>query len=289
MEIIKKDPMAGEKQLLLLPGREIEIYVHRAPGKRVPVLFEFHGGGFVLGNAAKNAALRERIRKETGITVIGVNYRKAPEYPYPAAVEDAYDVIKYVHDNAAAFFINPEKMAVMGFSAGAQLAAVTAVRAGKRKEFSLACQILHYPFLDAAAQPAEKKKYPADVPVEVMEAFTELYGNGADLKNPELSPVHTPARELAGCAPAALFMAQADALCEEGLVYAERLEEAGVFVIRKEVEEEMHHGYMEDYFNQACYESLPQDTKALHSPKLKETAEAVLKKTEDILKDYLGE
>lgn len=287
MEIIRKNPVRGEQMMIPLADREIEIYLHRGTEEPGVVLFEFHGGGLVLGDAAKDDYLCERICRETGITVIGVNYRKAPEYPYPAAVQDAYDTVNYVQKHSNKFGIDPDRMAVMGFSAGATLATVTAMQAAEKKEFRLVCQILHYPYLDGVTAPASKKSYPANLPVEVMEAFTELYGNGEDPRNPYISPLYATREMLKGSAPTALFMAERDALCEEGAAYAALLRAAGVPVITEKIVTEMHHGYMEDYFNLPCYQEQPEDILALHSPKLSQRAEMILKRTEKILKEYL--
>lgn len=287
MDIIRQNPIYGERRMIPTRDGEIEVYVHRAEGECVPVLFEFHGGGLVLGDAAKDDNLCERIKNETGITVIGVNYRKAPEHPYPAANHDAYDVVKYVHDHAEEFGIDPDKMAVMGFSGGATLATVTAMKAAQTKEFTLALQILHYPYVDGASSPESKISHPADLPVDVMAAFTELYAGDEDLKKSDISPLYALNEELAGVAPAAFYMAGEDALCPEGCSYAVRLKQAQVEVVAEEIVPDMHHGYMEDYFNQPCYQSQPEDTLKLHSPRMAEMAEKVLKSTEELLRKYL--
>ncbi len=287
MEVIRQHPILGKCRKIPVRSGEIELYVHPAVREKAPVLFEFHGGGLVLGDAAKDDPLCERIKDELDITVIGVNYRKAPEFPYPTAWQDAYDAVSYVHNHSAEFGIEPEKMAVMGFSGGGTLATIVAMKAAETKEFSLTCQILHYPYVDGASRPSSKKQHPADLPVEVMEAFNELYGRGEDPKKADISPLYAANEILQGSAPAALFMAGEDALREEGFAYAARLIQAGVTVIAQEAVPEMHHGYMEDYFNQPCYRSQPEDTLALHSPKMPEMAEASLKKTEAVLYQYL--
>lgn len=289
MEVIRRNPVYGERNMIPCRDCEVEVYLHRASRGQAPVLFEFHGGGLVLGDASKDDNLCERIKNDLDITVIGVNYRKAPEHPYPAANQDAYDVVKYVYEHSEEFGIHPAKMAVMGFSAGATLATITAMKAAETKEFPLVCQILHYPYLDGVTDPASKKEYPANLSVELMEAFTALYGNGEDPAKPDISPLYAPKEMLAGSAPAALFMAEKDALCDEGLAYAEHLEAAGVPVILNKIVTETHHGYMEDYFNKPCYEIQPEDTRTLHSPKMGQRAEMILKRTEKILKEYLLE
>jgi len=287
LKVINKYPLYGEK--MTVPGREcgLEIWLHRSEQTCAPVLFELHGGGFMLGDASKDDNLCERIKNETGITVIGINYRKAPEHPFPAAWQDAYDVIKYVHDNPDEFGIDPERMAVMGHSSGGNLSAVVCMKAAALKEFTLLCQILNYPYVDGASSQGMKPRHPSDLPVPVMETFCEAYAGGLDAKMSEISPLYATLDELTGNAPAAFFMAAEDALNPEGHAYAARLRQAGVEIIAEEDVSEMHHGYFEDYFNQPLYELHSDQTKKLHSPHMAEKAEEVLNKIEVILKECL--
>jgi len=286
LEAIEGIPLKGKRMMIPCRDCEIEVFIHESGKENAPVLFEFHGGGFVLGDARKGDLFRELIKNEMDINVIGVNYRKAPEYPYPAAVNDAFDVVKYFSDHANEFKIDKERFAVIGFSAGANLATITAMQAVATNAFSIACQILHYPYLDGVSDPSSKKYHLGDLPVEVMEAFIELYGNGEDSQEPYISPLYASIEQLNKTAPAALFMAGEDALCEEGLEYARMLYEAGVPVSSKIVAD-MHHGYMEDYYNKACYELNPPDTIKKHSPYMKVRALESLNDTMYILGRYL--
>lgn len=287
MEIIRANPVYGEP--VNVPCREcdIQIYIHRASYDNAPVLFEFHGGGFAVGDAAGNDNFRERVRRETDITVIGVNYRKAPEHPYPCALNDSFDVISYVHGHPEEFGIDPERMAVTGFSAGANIATVMAMKAKATGAFDLKCQILHYPYVDGASSPASKKRHQADIPLEVMEAFDSAYAEGVDRKRADISPLYATVDDLKGTAPAALFMAGEDALMDEGFAYAARLKQAGVEILAAEAVEEMHHGYMEDHFNRPVYEMQMENKTVSHSPRMGEQAEKVLKRTEEILENIL--
>ena len=283
LHVIMKKPLLGEK--MTVPGREceLEIWLHRADAHKAPVVFEMHGGGFVMGDAAKDDNLCERLKDEAGVAVIGVNYRKAPEHPYPAAWQDVYDVIKYVHDNPEQFGIDPDKMAVFGHSSGGNLAAVVSMKAAASKEFDLKCQILNYPYLDGASSPGIKPHHPCDIPLELMEAFTVAYGSGHDNRLSDLSPLYATVDELAGSAPAALFLAEQDALNPEGHAFAARLRQAGVEVLTEEDVSEMHHGYFEDYFNPSLYKYQDPSKRKLHSPRMGEMAEEVLKKISAIL------
>ena len=166
----------GETKPISLPGRDITVCIHRAQaeGPR-PVVFEFHGGGFVLGNAERDDTICHELAVRLDCHVIGVNYRLAPEHPYPAAVFDAYDTIRYFVERAGEYAIDTGHMAVLGYSGGATLAAAAAMRCAKEKDFSLCGQVLHYPYLDSVHLPQEKEHFDCDMDAEVMRAFTLLY------------------------------------------------------------------------------------------------------------------
>lgn len=283
MELINTIPLKGKLMMIPCRAGEIEVFIHKSSRENAPLLFEFHGGGFVLGDARKDDHLRETIKKALDINVVGVNYRKAPEYPYPAAVEDSYDVLKYFYKNAEVLQIDKTKFFTLGFSAGANLATVMAILSKEKKEFTLAGQILHYPYLDALSEPQSKERHPADLPEEVMKAFIELYSGKENLKDVTISPFYATKEQLCNTARAALFMAGEDALCAEGIIYADKLVKAGVKVASKVIPN-AHHGYMEDLFNRPCYDALPEDTKAVHHENIAQIAEKSMKDTIATLK-----
>ena len=182
-DLLQNQPRRGQLLTIPLDGRELTVLFHKASSTESrPVVFEFHGGGFMMGNAEKDDSLCRKISRTLDCHVIGVNYRLAPEHPYPAAVDDAYDVIRYFKDHADEYRINLEKMAVFGYSAGATLATVTAMRAKASGDFSLCAQVLHYPYLDAVRLPEEKEHYDCDMDVDVMRAFTLLYSKENERK-----------------------------------------------------------------------------------------------------------
>ena len=293
-QLVMEQERTAQTEEFSLPGRKISICFHRAKsadgtlleGPR-PVLFEFHGGGFMLGNAEKTDALCERIARDLGIHVAGVNYRLAPEDPFPAAVKDAYGVIRKMCRNAGAWAIDPERMAVMGYSAGATLATAAAMQAVMNQELSLKAQILHYPYLDAVHLPEEKKHYDCDMADDVMKAFTLLYSSEEERTNPYVSPVMASEAELAGTAPALILPAGRDSLKEEGLLYAEHLRAAGV-PVQVQVMEGMHHGYVEDAANPEAYAANPEDARATHDPAFREKAEEAVRMSEEFLRERLG-
>lgn len=274
-----------------LPGRKISICFHQAKdaegnllsGPR-PVLFEYHGGGFMMGDAEKTDGLRERIARDLGIHVIGVNYRLAPENPFPAAVKDAYQVIRRMWQKSEEYGIDPERMAVMGYSAGATLSTAAAMQTVLNSEFSLKAQVLHYPYLDAVHLPDEKKHYDCDMANDVMRAFTLLYSKEEERSNAYVSPVCASSEELRGTAPALILPAERDSLKEEGLLYAEHLREAGVET-KVHVMPDMHHGYVEDAANEEAYLATPEEVRKTHATSFREQADKAIRITEEFLKE----
>lgn len=293
-DLVLSQQRFAETTEFALPGRKITICFHAAKdaqgnvvsGPR-PALFEFHGGGFMMGNAEKTDALCERIAKDLGIHVIGVNYRLAPENPFPAAVKDAYQVIRRIWQRADEFGIDPDRMAVMGYSAGATLSTAAAMQTVLNGEFSLKAQVLHYPYLDAVHLPEEKKHYDCDMANEVMKAFTLLYSTEEERKNPYVSPVCASADELKGLPPALILPAERDSLKEEGLLYAEHLRAADVEV-SLQVMSGMHHGYVEDAANPEAYMTTPEEVRKMHAQDFREKANDAILLAEDFLEKKLG-
>ena len=292
-QLVMEQKRTAQTEEFSLPGRKISICFHRAKNAdgsvlegRRPVLFEFHGGGFMLGNAEKTDALCERIARDLGIHVVGVNYRLAPENPFPAAVKDAYGVIRKMCRNAEEWGIDPDRMAVMGYSAGATLATVAAMQAVLNGEVSLKAQILHYPYLDAVHLPEEKKHYDCDMADEVMRSFTLLYSSEEERTSPYVSPVLAGDAELKGTAPALILPAGRDSLKEEGLLYAEHLTRCGVQV-KVQVMEGMHHGYVEDAANPEAYAATTEDVRRTHDPSFRTRAEEAILMSESFLREKL--
>jgi len=287
-QLALSQPLAGEKVKIPLPGREVAVCLHRAKDSGRPIVFEFHGGGFVLGNAEKDDHICETICKELNVNVAGVDYRLAPENPYPAAVDDAYEVMGYFCSHRAEFGVDPACMGVLGFSGGATLATAAALRANRRKEFSVCAQALHYPYLDSTKMPKEKEHFPQDMDPDVMAAFTRLYSSEEERAMPEVSPVMASAEELTGMPRTLLIPAQFDALREEGLAYARHLEEAGVPVYCQ-VMPDAHHGYIEDWNSEAIYGNTAEDVRKTHSPYFREWAKAAMGLTTAFFKESFGE
>lgn len=207
----------------------IDVRVYRpTPGTDVPVIVFFHGGGWVLCDIESHDGLCRTLANATGAVFVSVGYRRAPENPYPAAVEDCYAATLWVAAHAAELSVDPTRMAVMGDSAGGNLAAAVALMARDHSGPPLALQVLLYPVLGDDFETSSYHSYGADhyLTREAMQWYWNQYVDPARRQEPYAAPIHSP--ELAGLPAAVILVAECDPLRDEGLVYARRLSDGGV-------------------------------------------------------------
>lgn len=219
-----------------LPGPEgrlpARLYRPRG-GHPATLLVFFHGGGFVLESIDSHDDLCRRLASLAGCAILSVGYRLAPEYPFPAAVEDAYAATCWAATQAPAWCgrTNPE-LAVGGDSAGGNLATVTCILARDRGGPHLDAQWLAYPVTDwASLDTASCRLFGSGYGLDRAEVawFREHYlPHVEDALDPRASPLRV--NDLAGLPPALVQTAEFDVLRDEGRAYAWRLNEAGVMV-----------------------------------------------------------
>jgi acetyl esterase len=212
------------------PAGDIRVRLYTPADKGpLPVFVYFHGGGWVIGSIETSDALCRALCNAAGCIVLSVDYRLAPEHPFPAAVEDAYHATLWAAANTASFGGDPSRIAVGGDSAGGNLAAVVAQIARDRDQPALQFQLLIYPATDAACDTPSYSEN-ADgylLTKDAMQWFWNHYmGRDADRRNPHLSPLR--ASNLTGLPAALVITAGFDPLRDEGERYAERLRDAGV-------------------------------------------------------------
>jgi acetyl esterase/lipase len=186
-----------------------------------PALLWIHGGGYVIGTAQQDDVLCRRFSNKLGITVASVDYRLAPEHPYPAPLEDCYEALAWLAGLPA---VDSARVAIGGASAGGGLAAALALLARDRGEITPAFQLLAYPMLDdRSSQTAANPDYRLWSPSSNQFGWTAYLG-GADPQ------VAVPGRreDLSGLAPAWIGVGTHDLFHDEDLAYAERLNSAGV-------------------------------------------------------------
>ena len=191
-----------------------------------PVVVYLHGGGWIMGTLDSYDSLLRALANASGAIVAGVEYRLAPEHRYPAALEDALATIRWMASNAGDLGGDGTRLALVGDSAGGNLAAVAARRL--RGELPVALQVLVYPVIDAAFDTPSYVEFSEGHGLSraSMQRFWRLYLDGADPADPDAVPLH--AGDLAGVAPAFVLTAEEDVLRDEGEAYAAALGDAGV-------------------------------------------------------------
>lgn len=194
-----------------------------------PGIVYFHGGGFVVGGLDSHHAWVATLANATGRTVVAVDYRLAPEHPFPAAVHDAHTAIWYVAAHARDFGIDSARLAVAGDSAGANLAAGVAQRAA-REGLRLDHQVLVVPWLTPATGSASRTEFATGhvLTDALLTWFLRQYADPDQYHDTLLAPGL--ATGLTGLAPATVVTAELDPLRDEGETYAHRLRQADVDV-----------------------------------------------------------
>jgi acetyl esterase len=216
-------------------GGAITLRVYTPPGDGPhPAFFHIHGGGFTLGSVewVPNMAKCTHVCVAAQCVVATVEYRLAPEFPFPTAPEDCYGALLWFAEHADELGVDPARLAVGGESAGGCLAAVVALMARDRGGPSIALQVLEMPVTDMSATSASSPSltdYAEGYGLERagIAAFQDDYlPNRADRELPYASPLR--AVDLAGLPPAHIVTAEFDPLRDSGEAYARRLQEAGV-------------------------------------------------------------
>ncbi|MBR0397012.1 MAG: alpha/beta hydrolase [Eubacterium sp.] len=163
--------------------------------------------------------------------VINVEYPLSPEVKFPREKEQTYDVVSYVYHHPEEFKIDNQAMAVCGYSAGANIAAVVAMMAKEEGEFTFRCQALNYPPTDIATSAYDKFYTEGAIPRDIATLFDACYRLPEQAKDPHCSPLFADIEDLKGLPPAIVLTCEIDSLRDEGEEYAKHLMQAGVLTI----------------------------------------------------------
>ncbi|WP_395657278.1 alpha/beta hydrolase [Nocardioides sp.] len=229
----------GAVRHLTVAARPARLYVPTGAPAVGPLLLFFHGGGFLYGDLDSHDAPCRFLAERSGVRVLAVDYRLAPEHPFPAAYDDALAAHRWLVEHATEVGADPARLAVGGDSAGGNLAAGVAVEAA-RAGLPLAFQLLVYPATDGVRETASAASFAEGF--YLTRAFMDLanaeYGAGVDLRDPRYSPRY--ADLPAGLAPALVVTAGFDPLRDEGEAYARQLVDAGVPVELRRFPDQIH-------------------------------------------------
>lgn len=227
-----------EERLIPGPAAEIRVRLYYPPAASAPLpaIVYFHGGGHVIGSLDTHDAIARNLCAGAGALLVSVDYRMGPEHRFPAAVEDSFAALRWVHAHAASIGADANRLAVGGDSAGANLAAVAAIMARDAGAPRLRLQSLVYPIADYNLVGDSYARYAEGYGIltrRAMEWFRQHYlaapGEAEDWR---ASPIKAPS--LAGVAPALVVTAECDVLRDDGARYAAALAAAGVAVEHKE-------------------------------------------------------
>lgn len=213
---------AGDLSLRLYRGQPLQ------SGQLQPAIIYFHGGGWVIGDLESHDTVCRELAHRSGMTLISVDYRLAPEHVFPAAVDDAIAATEWIASNAAKLGVDAARVAIAGDSAGGNLAAVAAIAARDRGGPEIAFQALLYPVTDFDLTRPSYQENGMRPPVKTttMAWFRDLYlAKPEDQKDWRAAPIHAP--NLGGLPPAFVMTAGYDPLRDEGKAYADALAAAG--------------------------------------------------------------
>jgi acetyl esterase len=222
---------------------DVRIYWPAASSGPVPVVVFAHGGGFVFCDLDSHDELCRAMTNGIGAVVVSVDYRLAPEFPWPAAADDVYVVAEWAAEQADELGADPGRLLVAGDSAGGNLAAVTALLARDRGRPAITGQVLVYPTMAADFDTASYRRFGMGYynTATAMAWYWDQYvPNSANRSHPTASPLRA---DLTGLPPAVVITAGYDPLCSEGDAYAKALSDSAVTTIHRQYPGAIH-GFM---------------------------------------------
>jgi acetyl esterase len=228
-----------EDRTVAAPTGPVPVRIYRPEGAALPVVVFMHGGVFVIGDLEMHDPVLRRLANAIPAVIVSVDYRLAPSHEFPAAVDDSFAVVAWAAREAETIGGDPERIVVMGDSAGGALAGVCAIRSRDEGAPRLALQVLVYPMIDPDLNTSSAREF-ADGYLTTT-AFLQL-GWHVYLTHHRGEPYTAPsaAPDLHGVAPAIVITAGYDPLRDEGLDYIERLREAGVTVATRHYPDQIH-------------------------------------------------
>ena len=242
----------------------LRVYTPKTGSAPFPVIVYYHGGGWVIGSPDVYDASARGLSEQVGAVVVAVAYRKAPEFKFPTAHNDSYAAYEWVLKNAASIQGDPKRVAVVGESAGGNLAASVSMMARDKKVMLPLHEVLIYPIASYEMNTPSYTQYAAAKPLgkPMMDWFFDKYlPNKAAGNNPMISLVKA---NLKGMPPTTIIVAEIDPLQSDGQMLADKLKEAGVAVMVRKYD-----GVTHEFFGMAAVLPQAKDAQALAAGELK--------------------
>jgi acetyl esterase len=210
-------------------GYAIPARLHAPSKGALPVLLYFHGGGFTIGSIASHDILCRELSRLSGCAVVSIDYRLAPEFRFPTAVNDAWDATQWLARHGSDLGVDSKRLALGGDSAGGTLAAVCSIYA-RDAGLPVALQLLFYPGCAATQDAPSHQRYGQGLVLETahIEWFFQQYVDDAERSDWRFAPIEAP--DVEHVAPAWFGLAECDPLVDDGLAYADKLRASHVAV-----------------------------------------------------------
>ncbi len=221
------DQVAREDRWISVPGREIFMRIYRSGSGRLPAILFLHGGGWVAGSVNTHDGICAALAKEADAVVVSVQYRRAPENPFPAPNDDAFAALQWLSESAGDFDIDASRIAVAGDSAGAHLALGAAIEARDRGEPHIALQVLFYPVVAPDFETPSYREHAGSTltRADMIEYWDQYIPTDRTQADHRALPLRAP---LDGLPTTHVVVAGFDPLHDEGVTLAGELQRHGV-------------------------------------------------------------
>lgn len=222
------DEVRRDDHWVHLPGRELMVRIYRPHAGVLPAILYLHGGGWVAGSVASHDGACAQLAADAGVVVASVQYRRAPENPFPAANDDAFAALQWLAQAGRALDVDATRIGVAGDSAGAHLALGAALDARDRAGPALALQVLIYPVADVDFETASYREHavsPTLTRADMMEYWDHYLPEGLAVDDARAVPLRASLHRLP---PAYVVVAELDPLHDEGVALAARLRQSDV-------------------------------------------------------------
>jgi len=273
MDLVKENNIAMPESLVDTAGKDIDvaggkihlrIYTPKSGNGPFPIIVYYHGGGFVIANLDVYNASAQGLAEQVGAVVVSVAYRLAPENKFPTAHNDAFAAYEWTVKNTASIKGDSKKIAVVGESAGGNLAANVSIMARDKKVMVPVHEVLVYPIAQANMNTKSYTQYAMAKPLNksMMTWFTEKYLKSmAQAQDPKISLVNA---NLKGLPSTTIITAEIDPLNEDGVMLADKLKQAGVKVDHKNYD-----GVTHEFFGMAIVVPEAKEAQAYAAEQLK--------------------